>query len=250
MRASALSLLFVNCKAGSACMCRAILLATRRQFAAVVGHRGQPVQLRLAFVRPRSAQRPPPESSDRGHHDGPTTCVVWARARSRRRWYPLTACLPLAIVTITNPDTPRRMRYMSPVTTRCRCVPIRQHRYRSHHQAQTHHGRTRHLSKWERHPCTGSLLVAGSLLRTNCIDARRHLTQTPLPSPRWSGPRNRQFRNSAAGPASVPTATTTSKPRCAARRGPRQPVKPCPVETPFCRGLGRIAGASAADRPA
>ncbi|MBC9049041.1 hypothetical protein [Mycobacterium tuberculosis] len=40
--------------------------------------------------------------------------MAWARvlARSRRRWYPLTACLPLA-PDHTNPDTPRRMRYVT-----------------------------------------------------------------------------------------------------------------------------------------
>ncbi len=92
-----------------------------------------------AFVRPRSAQRPP-VSSDRGHHDGgPTTCVVRARvlARSRRRWYPLTACLPLLAPDHTNSDNASGgMRYGH----RPRAVQVfrtDQHRLSTHHRANT-----------------------------------------------------------------------------------------------------------------
>ncbi|WP_192939586.1 hypothetical protein [Mycobacterium tuberculosis] len=90
----------------------------------------------------------------------------------------------------TNPDTPRRMRYVTGdhavqvfqlTSTVIDLTTKRKH-------TTVVYAAT---SMSERHPCTGSLLVAGSLRHAfeNKLHRMRDVTYAkPLPSPRWSGP--------------------------------------------------------------
>lgn len=74
-------------------------------------------------------------------------------------------------------------------------------------------------------------------------DARRHLRKTPPKSALVRAPRLGHPRNSAAGPLRIDghdNIASTLRRNDAALASPLNHHSP--VETPFCRGLGRIAG--------